>query len=83
MVAIVNYILGDIAENFKIHAANVDGEVDGDGNPNISVSDVVGVVNIILEKCKIMEILHWKSVFCLVFSSVQWITQIVKPHSYL
>lgn len=50
VVAIVNYILGDIAENFKIHAANVDGEVDGDGNPNISVSDVVGVVNIILEK---------------------------------
>ena len=50
VVAIVNYILGDIAENFKIHAANVDGEVDKDGNPNISVSDVVGVVNIILEK---------------------------------
>ena len=50
VVAIVNYILGDIAENFKIHAANVDGEVNEDGNPNISVSDVVGVVNIILEQ---------------------------------
>ena len=49
VVAIVNYILGDIAENFKIHAANVDGEVNEDGTPNISVSDVVGVVNIILE----------------------------------
>ena len=49
VVAIVNYILGDIAENFKIRAANVDGEVNEDGTPNISVSDVVGVVNIILE----------------------------------
>ena len=50
VVSIVNYILGDIAENFKIRAANVDGEVNEDGTPNISVSDVVGVVNIILEQ---------------------------------
>ena len=50
VVTIVNYILGDIAENFKIRAANVDGEVNEDGTPNISVSDVVGVVNIILEQ---------------------------------
>ena len=47
-VAIVNYILGNLSSNFKIHAANVDGSVDENGDPVISITDAVGVVNIIL-----------------------------------
>ena len=49
-VCIVNYILGNPADGFNIEAANVDGDQDEGGNPIITISDAVGVVNIILNK---------------------------------
>ena len=49
-VSIVNYILGNPADGFNIEAANVDGDQDEGGNPIITISDAVGVVNIILNK---------------------------------
>ena len=47
---IVNYILGNPVDGFNIEAANVDGDQDEGGNPIITISDAVGVVNIILNK---------------------------------
>ena len=49
-VCIVNYILGNPVDGFNIEAANVDGDQDEGGNPIITISDAVGVVNIILNK---------------------------------
>ena len=49
-VSIVNYILGNPVDGFNIEAANVDGDQDEGGNPIITISDAVGVVNIILNK---------------------------------
>ena len=49
-VCIVNYLMGNPADGFNIEAANVDGDQDEGGNPIITISDAVGVVNIILNK---------------------------------
>lgn len=48
-VAIVNFILGNPSADFNKEAANVNGDLDEDGNPNITIADAVGVVNIILQ----------------------------------
>ena len=47
-VCIVNYLMGNPVDGFNIEAANVDGDQDEGGNPIITISDAVGVVNIIL-----------------------------------
>ena len=49
-VCIVNYLMGNPVDGFNIEAANVDGDQDEGGNPIITISDAVGVVNIILNK---------------------------------
>ena len=49
-VCIVNYLMGNSVDGFNIEAANVDGDQDEGGNPIITISDAVGVVNIILNK---------------------------------
>ena len=36
-------------ENFNAEAANVNGDVDGEDNPNITISDAVTVVNMVME----------------------------------
>jgi hypothetical protein len=44
----VNYILGNPSADFSKVAANVNGDLDAKGEPNITITDAVGVVNIIL-----------------------------------
>ena len=49
-VAVVTYILGTASANFNKKAANVNGDVDSKGKPVITITDAVGIVNIILNK---------------------------------
>lgn len=49
-VCIVNYLMGNPVDGFNIEAANVDGDQDEGGNPIITISDAVGVMNIIMNK---------------------------------
>ena len=45
--AIVNYILGNPSADFNPEAANVNGDVDGEGKPVITIADAVAVLNLI------------------------------------
>ena len=47
-VCIVNYLMGNPVDGFNIEAANIDGDLNDKGEPNITIADVIEVVNIIM-----------------------------------
>ena len=49
-VSIVNAIIGNPSSGFSPGAANVNGDVDEQGEPKVSISDAVGVVNMLQDE---------------------------------
>ena len=49
-VSVVNAIQGNSSAEFNAAAANVNGDVDDSGEPVITISDAVGVVNMLLDQ---------------------------------
>ena len=54
-VSIVNAIIGNPASDFNKGAANVNGDVDEQGEPKVSISDAVGVVNMLQDESGISD----------------------------
>ena len=50
VTAIIGYLTGNTPSDFNKQNANVDGDLDGTGEPNITTADIQGVVNLILNK---------------------------------
>lgn len=50
VTAIIGYLTGNPPADFNKQNANVDGDLDDMGEPNITSADVQGVVNLILNK---------------------------------